>query len=127
LDEYGNHTAPYFQFYPDGSKKLEVDRRGEEPKYINYWDENGVQLLKDGTGEYSYIYTYGGDSILYEYQFVDYKKHGIQRETRNGVLVKYTEMSHGQYDGYHREYYPDGRLKEEYLMKANKVVSHRSL
>ncbi|MFN3758006.1 MAG: DUF4375 domain-containing protein [Algoriphagus aquaeductus] len=126
LDDNGNHTDAYFEYYPDGSKKVEVDRRGEEPNYINYWDENGVQLLKDGTGEYSYIYTYGGDSILYEYQFVDYKKHGIQRETRNGVLVKYTEMNYGQYDGYHREYYPNGRLKEEYLMKANKVVSHRS-
>lgn len=127
LDANGNHTGPYFEYYPDGSKMLEVDRRGEEPKYMNFWDENGIQKLIDGTGDYSHVYSYGGDTLLYEYQFVDYKKHGIQREFRNGVLVKYTEMNHGQYDGYHREYYPDGRLKEEYLMKANKVVSHRSL
>ena len=127
MDANGNHTAPYFEYYSDGSKMLEVDRRENPPKYLNFWDENGNQLLIDGTGIFTDVYSYGGDTIRYEYQFVEYKKHGIQREIRNGVLVKYTEMNHGQYDGYHREYYPDGRLKEEYLMKANKVVSHRSL
>lgn len=126
LDANGNHTGPYFEYYPNGSKMLEVDRRGEEPKYINFWDENAVQQLVDGTGKYTDIFAYGGDTTIYEYQFVDYKKHGVQKELRNGVLVKYTEMNHGQYDGYHREFYPDGRLKEEYLMKANKVISHRS-
>ncbi len=127
MDDLGNHTGPYFEYYPDGSKMLEVDRRGEEPIFLNFWDEYGVQLLKDGTGEYRYIYTYADDTIRYEYQYLDYKKHGIQREFHNGVQIKYTEMNKGQFDGYHREYYPDGRLKEEYLMKADKVVSHRSL
>lgn len=127
LDVNGKHTGPYFEYYPDGSKKVEVDHRGEEPKYINYWDENGVQQLIDGTGIFTDSYSYDGVTIRYEYQFVDFKKHGVQKEFRNGILVKYTEMNHGQYDGFHREYYPDGRLKEEYLMKANKVVSHRSL
>lgn len=127
LDANGKHTSAYFEYYPDGSKMLEVDRRGEQPKYLNFWDEDGIQHLKEGTGEYFYEFSYDGDTSRYEYHFVDYKKHGVQKEFRNGVLVKYTEMNHGQYDGYHREYYPDGRLKEEYLMKANKVISHRSL
>lgn len=127
LDKNGKHIGPYFEYYPNGSKMLEVDRRGEEPKFINYWDENGVQQLIDGTGYYNDFFAYGGDTTRYEYHFVDFKKHGIQKEFLNGVLVKYTEMNHGLYDGYHREYYPDGRLKEEYLMKANKVVSHRNL
>jgi antitoxin component YwqK of YwqJK toxin-antitoxin module len=126
LDNNGKHTGTYLEFYPDGSKKAEVDRRGEEPKYINYWDESGVQQLVDGTGIYIDLYTYEGDTIRYEYQFVDFKKHGVQKEFRNGILVKYSEMNHGQYDGFHREYYPDGRLKEEYLMRAGKVVSHWS-
>lgn len=126
LDENGNHTGPYMEYYPDGTKSLEVDRRKEEPVYLNFWDEKGVQRLKDGTGEYFYEYSYDGVTIRYEYQILDYKKHGVQKEFRNGVLVKYTEMNHGLFDGYHREYYPDGSLKEEYLMKANQVVSHRS-
>ena len=126
MDENGNHTGPYFEFYPDGSKMLEVDRRGVEPEYINFWDENGIQHLKEGTGEYFYEYSYDGDTSSYEYHFVDYKKHGAQKEFRNGVLVKYTEMNHGEFEGYHREFYPNGRLKEEYLMSANNVVSHRS-
>lgn len=127
LDANGKHTSAYFEYYPDGSKMLEVDRRGEQPKYLNFWDEDGIQHLKEGTGEYFYEFSYDGDTSRYEYHFVDYKKHGVQKEFRNGVLVKYTEMNYGQYDGYHREYYPNGRLKEEYLMKANKVISHRSL
>ena len=126
MDENGNHTSPYFEFYPDGSKMLEVDRRGVEPKYINFWDENGIQHLKEGTGEYFYEFSYGGDTTSYEYHFVDFKKHGVQKEFRNGVLVKYTEMNHGEFEGYHREFYPNGRLKEEYLMKAGKVISQRS-
>lgn len=127
LDDKGNHIqSSYFEYYPDGSKMLEVDRRGDEPRYINFWDESGVQGLKDGTGEYFYEFSNGGDTTSYEYHFVDYKKHGVQKEFRNGVLVKYTEMNHGEFEGYQREFYSNGRLSREYLMKAGKVISQRS-
>lgn len=122
LDANGNHTGPYFEYYPDGSKKVEVDHRGEEPKYINYWDESGVQQLVDGTGIFTDSYSYDGVTIRYEYQFVDFKKHGVQKEFRNGVLIDYREMSVGQLDGYFRKFYPNGKLHQEYLIKNGKVL-----
>ena len=118
----GNHTGPYFEYYPDGLKKVEVDHRGEEPKYINYWDENGVQQLVDGTGIFTDSYSYDGVTIRYEYQFVDFKKHGVQKEFRNGVLIDYREMSVGQLDGYFRKFYPNGKVHQEYLIKNGKVL-----
>jgi hypothetical protein len=36
MDDQGNHTGPYFEYYPDGSKKVEVDRRESPPKYLNF-------------------------------------------------------------------------------------------
>ena len=68
MDDLGNHTGPYFEYYPDGSKRVEVDRRGLEPKYINYWDESGVQHLVGGTGIFIDSYSYEVDTSRYEYQ-----------------------------------------------------------
>lgn len=105
LDANGNHTGPYFEYYPDGSKQVEVDHRGEEPKYINYWDESGVQLLKDGNGSFFYESGSLPETVFrYEYHFKNYKEDGIQRMFRNGVLIDYREMSDGQLDGYSRKF-----------------------
>jgi antitoxin component YwqK of YwqJK toxin-antitoxin module len=123
MDANGNHTAPYFEYYPDGSKMLEVDRRENPPKYLNFWDENGVQLLKDGNG----IYISESGSLpetvfRYEYQFKNYKEHGIQRMYRNGILTDYREMSEGQLHGYYRKYYPNGKLHQEFRIENGKVL-----
>jgi len=123
MDANGNHTAPYFEYYSDGSKMLEVDRRENPPKYLNFWDENGVQLLKDGNG----IYISESGSLpetvfRYEYQFKNYKEHGIQKMFRNGILTDYREMSDGQLHGYYRKYYPNGKLHQEYRIENGKVL-----
>ncbi len=123
LDDNGNHTDVYFEYYPDGSKMLEVDRRGEEPKYINYWDENGIQLLKDGNGIYIYESGTPPETVFrYEYQFKNYMEDGIQRIFRNGILTDYREMIEGQLHGYYRKYYPNGKLHQEYRIENGKVL-----
>ncbi|OOG76541.1 toxin-antitoxin system YwqK family antitoxin [Algoriphagus sp. A40] len=128
MDENGNHTAPYLEFYPDGSKMLEVDRREAPPKYLNFWDEKGEHLLKDGNG--SYIYESGTvpESVFrYEYQFKNYLEDGIQRMFINGILIEYREMLDGKTDGYSKKFYPNGKLHQEYLIKNGKVLEFQEM
>ena len=102
---------------------LEVDRRETPPKYLNFWDENGVQRLIDGTGEYNYESGSLPETVFrYEYQFKNYKEDGIQRMFRNGILIDYREMCDGQLHGYQRKYYPNGKLHQEYLIENGKVL-----
>lgn len=123
MDDLGNHIGPYFEYYPDGSKMLEVDRREAPPKYLNFWDENGVQLLKDGNGIYIYESGTPPETVFrYEYQFKNYMEDGIQRIFRNGILTDYREMIEGQLHGYYRKYYPNGKLHQEYRIENGKVL-----
>ena len=123
MDDFGNHTGPYFEYYPDGSKMLEVDRREAPPKYLNFWDEKGNQLLKEGNGSFFYESGSLPETVFrYEHNFKNYKEDGIQRMFRNGILIDYREMSDGQLDGYFRKFYPNGKLHQEYLIKNGKVL-----
>ncbi len=123
MDANGNHTAPYFEYYPDGSKMLEVDRRENPPKYLNFWDENGNQLLKDGNGIYMFESGSLPETVFrHEFQLKNYKEHGIQKMFRNGILTDYREMSDGQLHGYYRKYYPNGKLHQEYRIENGKVL-----
>ncbi len=124
LDANGNHTAVYFEYYPDGKKRLEIDRRGKDPRYINYWDSTGNQLLENGTGYYFLESTFEpSSSYRYEYQFKEYLEDGEQREYKNGNLHRSREMENGEPSGYFREFYSNGKLKEEYLIREGKVVN----
>ena len=123
MDANGNHTAPYFEYYSDGSKMLEVDRRENPPKYLNFWDENGIQLLKDGNGIYMFESGSLPETVFrHEFQLKNYKEHGIQKMFRNGILTDYREMSDGQLHGYYRKYYPNGKLHQEYRIENGKVL-----
>ena len=126
LDKKGNHTGPFFEYYSNGKKKLEVDQREDKTRYINFWDENGNQLLKDGSGIYYDEYHIGKSTYKNEYQFKDFLEDGIQKGYKNGILQSYKEMKNGKPEGYFREYYSNGKLKEEYLIEDGKVISNIS-
>ena len=126
LDSKGNHTAPYFEYYPNGKKKQEVDLREGETRYINFWDKDGNQLLINGTGFYVDEYEINNLGLSrYEYQFKNFLQDGVQKVFKNGVLQSYMEMKNGKPAGYFREYYSNGKLKEEYLINDGKVLSHQ--
>ncbi|WP_075350325.1 DMP19 family protein [Algoriphagus marinus] len=126
LDNKGNHTGPYFEYYPNGKKKAEVDRRSLEVKYINFWDDKGNQLLNNGTGMYYDEYQIGDILYRHEYQFKNFLKNGVQKEFTKGILQSYQEMKDGKLEGYYRKYYPNGKLKEEYLIKDGEVISQQT-
>ncbi|WP_296705187.1 hypothetical protein, partial [Algoriphagus sp.] len=125
-DKNGNHTGPYFEYYPNGEKKVELDLREDKHRYINFWDEEGNQLLKDGTGIYYDEYQIGESTYKNEYLFKDFLEDGVQKGYKNGILQSYKEMKNGKPEGYFRNYYTNGKLKEEYLIKDGKVISHQT-
>jgi antitoxin component YwqK of YwqJK toxin-antitoxin module len=126
LDSGGNHTSPYLEYYPNGKKKEEVDLREGNTRYINFWDREGNQLLINGTGFYfddseiNYLGLY-----RYEYQFKNFLEDGVQKVFKNGILQSYKEMRNGKPEGYFREYYSNGKLKNEYLIEEGKILSHQ--
>lgn len=126
LDDKGNHTGSYFEYYPNGKKKLEVDRKSSGVKYINFWDNEGNQLLKNGTGIYYNEYQIGDVLYKHKYQFENFLENGVQKGYTNGILQSYQEMKDGKLEGYIRKYYPNGKLKEEYLIKDGKIISHQT-
>lgn len=126
LDKNGNHTGPYFEYYPNGQKKVEMDLREGKPRYINFWDDKGNKLLKNGTGIYYDEYQMGEFSYKNEYQYKNYLEDGVQKDYTNGILRTYQEMKEGKLEGYYRNYYPNGKLKDEYLMKDGEVISHKT-
>jgi len=125
LDNDGKHTRPYMEYYPTKKIKLEVDRSEEKPRYINFWDEEGNQLLTNGTGLYYNEYQFdNGDSYRVEYHFKNFLEDGVQKGYKNEILQSYMEIKDGKSEGYYRKYYPNGKLKEEYRIKDRQVISH---
>ena len=107
-------TGPFLQFWEDGSKKLEAEFKDGEFLISNFWNEEGVHLLVDGTGLYINEYVMFGDELhRNEQEFVNFKRHGRQWSYTDGVLGLYQEMENGEEHGFTRTYYDNGKVKKE--------------
>ncbi|RZJ43898.1 MAG: DUF4375 domain-containing protein, partial [Chryseobacterium sp.] len=133
LAETGVYVSAYervgkwLEFHIDGSKKLEAEFQNGDFLIQNCWNEKGKQTLKDGTGVYVYNYSgWEGHLEHDEQEYKNYKRHGQQKTFSNGILTLYQEMENGVENGYTRNYYKNGKIKEEKLYKNGKVVSTKT-
>lgn len=133
LAETGNYVSAYerdgkwLEFHKDGSKKLEAEFKNGNFLIQNCWNEKGEQTLKDGTGLYIYDYSgWEGHLNHNEQEYKDYKRHGQQKTFTNGVLRLYQEMENGVENGYTRNYYKNGKIKEEKLYKNGIAISSKT-
>jgi antitoxin component YwqK of YwqJK toxin-antitoxin module len=111
----------WLEFYKNGKKKLEAEFKNGDFLPHNSWRENGEQTLKDGTGIYIYDYS----SWHNEQEYKNYKRHGKQYSYINGVLSLYQEMENGKENGITRNYYENGKVKEETLYENGVQVSKK--
>lgn len=114
------------EFYQNGQKKLESEYIGREYQLINFWNEQGEQTLKKGTGHCVFEGQMFSDLFMrYEYEFKDYKSHGVQRSFSNGILTHYQEMNNGMPDGVTRSFYKNGNLEREIMYDNGRIVSNK--
>lgn len=130
LAETGTYSSAYeregkwLEFHKDGSKKLEAEFKNGDFLIHNCWNEKGEQTLKNGTGLYIYDYTSFADLTDHnEQEYKNFKRHGQQKTFTNGVLSLYQEMENGINHGYTRDYYKNGKIKEEKLYKNGEVLT----
>lgn len=116
----------WLEFYKDGNIKLEADFKNGNFLVQNFWNENGEQTLKDGTGLYTFNFSSGeGYLRRNEQAYKNFKLHGQQKTYYNGVLSLYQEMENGRENGYTRTYYKNGKIKQEIIYKDGKEVSSK--
>lgn len=116
-------NGEWFEFYRDGSRKLEAEFKNGEFLVQSYWNEKGEQTLKDGTGLYVNKFTdWEGNSEYDELEYKNNKRHGQQKTFLNGILILYQEMENGLENGYTRNYYKNGKIKQETLFKEGREI-----
>lgn len=115
----------WLEFNNDGSKKLEAEFKNGDFLIQNCWDDQGKQTLENGTGLYIYDYSSWEGHLEHNVQeYKNYKQHGIQKTFLNGVLSLYQEMDNGKENGFTRNYYKNGKVKEEKVYKDGKEISN---
>ena len=131
LAESTTYLSPYEQigmhleFYKNGKKKSESEYKNGDFLFHNYWLESGEQTLKNGTGVYICDSGYEGHLEHHEHDYKNYKLHGKLYTYVNGVISRYSEMEEGKRNGFTRNYYKNGKLKEETFYKDGEEVSKK--
>jgi hypothetical protein len=102
-----------------GMKKLDGEFIDGEFLIHGFWNENGEQLLKDGTGLFIAYREYGLTSYLLtsydraELEYCNYKLHGRTKVFQNNLLMSLQEFKDGKRHGYFRFFYENGKVSEE--------------
>ncbi|NRT14664.1 antitoxin component YwqK of YwqJK toxin-antitoxin module [Flavobacterium sp. 28A] len=132
LAESGKYISDYerdgswLKFHKNGSKKLEAEFKNGELLLHNFWDENGEQILTNGTGLYITEYSiYDGRIDRNEQEYKNYKRHGKQFSYSNGKLTLYQEMTDDRENGITKSYDDDGNIEEETIYQNGKEISNK--
>jgi antitoxin component YwqK of YwqJK toxin-antitoxin module len=113
-------TGKWLEFYPDGSKKLEMEYVGDKTHFYNFWNERGEQTLVDGNG----YHDSGSDTAyMHHAEFKNYLWHGKQISYTNGIISSYSEMENGEKHGITRSFFKNGKVKDETIFHNGKFVS----
>lgn len=133
LSESGTYKSDYdregewLEFYPNGNKKVEAEFIEGDFKLIHHWNEQGEQKVLNGTGVYVYEKSLFDDDEIdrEEHEYLNYKRHGIQKSFTNDRLTLYQEMENGEEHGITRSYYNNGKIEKETVYKNGKEVSEK--
>jgi len=117
----------WLMFWEKGNKKLEAEIRKGIVYYNNYWNEQGEQLLKNGTGlyinEFQIPTTAGISKFRYDIEYKEYKRNGWSKSYCDGILTMEQEFKDGLENGIMRSYDSHGKLKEEKIFENGKCTS----
>jgi antitoxin component YwqK of YwqJK toxin-antitoxin module len=86
----GKSLGRGYETYEDGAMREEFISENGLHKPINYWDEKGVQLMKDGTGMKIECIGPGGHQKLAQYY-------------ENGVFIKEIKLNDVRYGAFREE------------------------
>ena len=127
-DEEGSLAGGWTEFWENGQKKLDAESVKGEPQFRNYWNENGEQLMCDGTGLYVSEFTFGpplGGKSVYETEYRNYKRHGVSKTYSDGRLSLEQYFVEGKRHGPTRDFYKTGPVKSEVIYEDDVEVSRQ--
>lgn len=116
----------WLQFYKDGSKKEEAEYIDGKYKLKNYWNENGEQTLKNGTGYcefYSKPLFKTSEPKFHHREYKNYLAHGVWKESENNILKELANYNNGKRDGVMETYYNNGNLEKRIIYKNGEIKS----
>lgn len=122
----GKRIGSYLHYWNNGQKRLEAEDASGKTLLHNFWDKNGNQLLKNGTGVYFTEKLVKSDNVIrkrFEYQYENYVLSGVTKEFHNRVLIRTIEYHNGKRHGITRLYNKQGELIEERIYKNNNHVA----
>ncbi|MBK7427513.1 MAG: DUF4375 domain-containing protein [Saprospiraceae bacterium] len=121
-----NPGGKWQEFYQNGQKRLEAEYIGSEYQLKNFWNKEGQQTLKNGTGYCEIENQISEDKHTLDIsEYKDYKRHGVQKSYINGILVYSQVMNNGEQDGTSRTYYINGNLEREIVYNNGRLVSNK--
>lgn len=119
-----DRTGEWLEFYKNGNKKVEAEFKEGTFIIQNCWAEDGTQTMTNGTGTYTYDYSFWEDDVTRNVsEYKNYERHGKQYTYRNGVISLYQEMENGVEHGVTRDYDEDGKLTEETIYENGIKIS----
>ncbi len=110
-------TGEWVKYWPSGFKKIDAVCTGGKVKFVNYWTQEGKQLLKDGTG--LFVNAFEMDMAItktnyrYETNYKDYKRNGMSKQYINGTLAMTQEFLDDLEHGWKKLYDEEGNIMEE--------------
>lgn len=111
-------VGKWMTYYANGQLKSETEFVEEKFLIQNCWEEDGTQIMKDGTGLYIREYSpWKGLIKRTEEEYLNYKRHGKQFSYSNGRLSLYQEMFEGQEHGLTKSYDKHGNLEYEVVFE----------
>lgn len=110
-------AGDWLEFYENGGKKLEAEFKNGEVLFRNYWNEQGEQLLKNGTGLYITEWVLFSRTTVCETEYKEYKRHGKSRCIREGKVTLEEEFQNGKEHGVTKFYDDEGNLKKEIVFE----------
>lgn len=111
-----DRDGKWIQYYSNGQMMSESEFIDKEFFVQNCWEDDGTQIMKDGTGLYINEYSiFDGVIDRNEQEYKNYKRDGKQYSYRNDRLTLYQEMYEGKEHGVTKTYDDEGKLKEEMI------------
>jgi len=116
----------WVKYWASGYKRIDAICKDGNVKFLNYWNENGEQLLQDGNGlfinEFKMDMAITKTNYRYETEYKDYKRNGLSKQYINGSLAMTREFQNDVEHGWTKSYDEDGKVLEEKRYENGKLM-----